>query len=165
VTSGPKDAMNFYHSQLWINIECAFGILVHRWGMLQKPMINVGVGKISSLVLALCKLHNFCIDQSCDNLDSPSVQDIANIAINGGLHLPRMDNNEGAYWSYDASGGLDRLNDLLDGGFHMDDHTCSQRRQYRYKTDLPCHSILNYVTMMDYQRPDISRQRLQDNED
>ena len=166
VTSGPKDAMNFYHSQLRINIECAFGILVHRWGMLRKPMpINVGVGKISSLLLALCKLHNFCIDQSCDNLDSPSVHDIANIAMNGGLHLPRMDNNGGAYWSYDASGGLDRLNDLLDGGFHMDDHTRSQRRQYRRQTDLPCHSILNYVRMMDYQRPDISRQRLQDKED
>jgi hypothetical protein len=166
VTNGPKDAMNFYHSQLRISIECAFGILVHRWGILRKPMpVNISVGKISSLVLALCKLHNFCIDQSCDNLDSPSVQDIANIAMNGGLHLPCMDNNGGAYWSYDASGGLDRLNNLLDGGFHMDDHTRNQRRQYRYETDLPCHLLLNHVMMMDYHRPDISRNRMQTNED
>ena len=29
--AGPKDAYNFLHSQLRINIECAFGMLVHRW--------------------------------------------------------------------------------------------------------------------------------------
>ena len=98
-------------------------------------------------------------------MDSPSIQDIANIAMNGGLHLPRMDNNGTAYWSYDASGGLDRLDEFLDGGFHMDDHTRSQRRQYRYDTDFPCHLLLNHVTMMDYQRPDISRTRMQTNED
>jgi hypothetical protein len=166
VSSSPKDAMNFYHSQLWINIECAFGMLVHRWGMLRKPLpVNVSVGKISSLVLALCKLHNYCIDQSCVDLDCPSAHDVANIAMSGGLHLPRMDKNGDAYWSYDLSGGLDRLDDLLDGGYHMDDHTRSQRRQYRHETDLPCHELLNYVTLMDYQRPDISRQRMQkDNE-
>ena len=29
VSMGPKDAFNFYHSQIRINIECAFGMLVH----------------------------------------------------------------------------------------------------------------------------------------
>ena len=29
-THGPKDAFNFYHSQLRIHIECAFGMLVLR---------------------------------------------------------------------------------------------------------------------------------------
>ena len=29
-----EDAFNFYHSQLRIQIECAFGRLVHRWGLL-----------------------------------------------------------------------------------------------------------------------------------
>lgn len=63
VSRGPKDAMNFYHSQLRITIECAFGMLVHRWGILRKPMpINIAVNKITKLVHALCKLHNFCID-------------------------------------------------------------------------------------------------------
>jgi hypothetical protein len=85
--------------------------------------------------------------------------------MSGGLHLPCIDNNGEAHWSYDASSGLDRLDDLLDGGYHMDDHTRSQRRQYRHETDLPCHKILNYVTMMDYQRPDISRQRMQQDQD
>ena len=35
VGSGSKDSYNFYHSQLRINIECAFGILVQRWGIIQ----------------------------------------------------------------------------------------------------------------------------------
>ena len=30
VSSGIKDAYNFYQSQLRINIECAFGVLVNR---------------------------------------------------------------------------------------------------------------------------------------
>ena len=40
VSSGPKDAMNFFHSQVRINIECAFGILVHRWGILNSKKTN-----------------------------------------------------------------------------------------------------------------------------
>ena len=60
VSSGPKD--DFFHSHFCINIECAFGILVHRWGILRKPMpVNLTIEKISSLVLALCKLHNFAL--------------------------------------------------------------------------------------------------------
>jgi len=31
VSSGEKDDFNFYHSQVRINIECAFGLLVNRW--------------------------------------------------------------------------------------------------------------------------------------
>ena len=135
VSSGPKDAMNFFHSQVRINIECAFGILVHRWGMLRKPMpVNLTIGKISSLVLALCKLHNFCIDKNCEDVVCPTAGDIANITLDGGLFLPCMDNNGGAIW--DPTTG--RLDALLDGGAHMDDHTETQRRQYRRDLDKPC---------------------------
>lgn len=46
VTSGVKDAMNYFHSQLRINIECAFGVLVHRWGCLRKSLpMNLSVKK------------------------------------------------------------------------------------------------------------------------
>ncbi|EJK56513.1 hypothetical protein THAOC_23584, partial [Thalassiosira oceanica] len=62
VGAGAKDAYNFYQSQLRINIECAFGMLVHRWGMLRKPVPNnITVLRTTRLVLALCKLHNYCI--------------------------------------------------------------------------------------------------------
>jgi hypothetical protein len=38
VRAGPKDDFNFFHSQLRINIERAFGMLVHRWAILRRPM-------------------------------------------------------------------------------------------------------------------------------
>jgi hypothetical protein len=34
VRAGPKDDFNFFHSQLQINIERAFGMLVKRWAVL-----------------------------------------------------------------------------------------------------------------------------------
>jgi hypothetical protein len=33
-----KDNSNFYHSQLPIQIECAFGMLVQKWGILRMYM-------------------------------------------------------------------------------------------------------------------------------
>ena len=49
-----KDGFNFFQSQVQIKIECAFGILVHRFGLLRKPIsVNISVQKTTSLVLAL----------------------------------------------------------------------------------------------------------------
>ena len=46
VSCGPKDAYNFYHSQIRINIECAFGMLVNRWAVLRTPIpINISIKK------------------------------------------------------------------------------------------------------------------------
>ena len=38
------DAYNFYISQLQITIERAFGVLVHRWAILRRPL-NCPYGK------------------------------------------------------------------------------------------------------------------------
>jgi hypothetical protein len=87
--------------------------------------VNLTVQKISSMVLALCKLHNFCFEKSNEVIDCPDDRDIANITMEGGLFLPRMDNNKDAFWEcdYNAQSHGDRLDGLLDGGAHMDDHT------------------------------------------
>jgi hypothetical protein len=59
-----KDDYNYYQSQLRMTIECAFGMLVHRWSILRKPMpTGMHLGKVTELTMALCKLHNFCIDE------------------------------------------------------------------------------------------------------
>ena len=64
VSGGIKDSFNFYHSQLRINIECAFGILVHRWGCLRKPIpMNITIPRICALVKCLYILHNYCINK------------------------------------------------------------------------------------------------------
>ena len=60
VRAGEKDNFNFYHSQLHINIECAFGQLVHQWPILCRPLsANFGVKKQIALVHALRSLHNY----------------------------------------------------------------------------------------------------------
>ena len=55
------DAYNFYHSQLRITIERCFGIFVHRWGVLRRPL-SVSILKVPALIMCLMKLHNFCIN-------------------------------------------------------------------------------------------------------
>ena len=163
VSGGPKDAMNFFHSSLRICIECAFGILVHRWGILRKPMpSNISVQKISSLVLALCKLHNFCIENTTVGVECPEDSDILNIAVQGGLFLPRMDNSRQYVWECDTNiySQSDRLNELLDGGAHMDDHSRNERRRYRADRDLPCYRILDYFEEQALERPEYSARRL-----
>ena len=63
VSGGTKDASSYYHSQLRIRIECAFGMLTHRWKILWSAIpMNVLMKKTVALVFALSKLHKYCID-------------------------------------------------------------------------------------------------------
>ena len=131
ISSGSKDACNFFQSQIRINIECAFGVLVSRWGILRKAIpMNITITKISSLVRCLCILHNFCINDSLDkdgieivtedtaNIVPPTdTVDSSNIMISGGIN--RVDNIGGEYNNDNIV--EDRLDELLDGGQHFDD--------------------------------------------
>ena len=67
--TGTDDAYNFYHSQVRITIERAFGILVHRWGILRRPL-SISILKVPPLVMCLMKLHNFCIETN--SMSTPS---------------------------------------------------------------------------------------------
>lgn len=57
-----KDNFNYFTSQLRIRVEMAFGLLVHKWGVLQKPLA-VDTFRVWKVVLAVGRLHNFCINQ------------------------------------------------------------------------------------------------------
>jgi len=65
--SGPQrfsewcDNFNFFLSQLRIRIEMAFGLLVTKWRILHTP-INVKLTNLKKLLNAVCRLHNFCIE-------------------------------------------------------------------------------------------------------
>jgi hypothetical protein len=50
------DSYNFHLSQLRINIECAFGILVRRWGVLWRPL-ECAFYKMPHVVLCCMRLH------------------------------------------------------------------------------------------------------------
>ena len=69
VSSGYKDAYNFFHSQMRIRVECAFGMFVQRWGILRCAIPKgISLRKTIAMVLALAKIHNFCIDQTDTNI-------------------------------------------------------------------------------------------------
>ena len=158
-----KDAFNFYQSQIQISIECAFGMLVHRWGILRKPIpMNISIPKTTSLTLALCKLHNYCIDrENTEELYAPVENDVCFIVQEGGLFLPRMDRNSNS-WSYQT--GVDRLTGLLDGGDHSDDYDSQNdtvRRPFRCANQLPNQVILDYVKENNLRRPKFNIRRNQ----
>ena len=65
VSSGSKDDYNFFQSQLRIRVECAFGQLVSRWGILRSAMpLNITIVRTVAMVNCLARLHNFCIDEA-----------------------------------------------------------------------------------------------------
>ncbi len=64
VSSGSKDDFNFFQSQLCIQVECAFRMLVSCWGILRSAIPqNISLTRTIALVHALAKLHIFCIDK------------------------------------------------------------------------------------------------------
>ena len=63
--SGVKDAYNFYHSRCCIQVECAFGMLKERWGIVRSAMPrSITICKTIALVYSLARLLNFCIQQN-----------------------------------------------------------------------------------------------------
>ena len=64
VSSEPQDAYNFYHSQIRINIDCAFGMMVNIWAVLRTLIpINMIIKKTTDMVRASCCLHNWLINE------------------------------------------------------------------------------------------------------
>jgi hypothetical protein len=150
--NGAKDAFNFYHSSLRINIECAFGMMVHRWGILRKAIpMNITVQKTTSLVFCLCKLHNYCISER-ENIARPDPKDVMNIRMEGGFSLSRFDNDD--TWTFNAA--VDRVDELMDGGEHFDD---VNRRNIGTSSSpisesvLPNIKMLEFIESKGYQRP------------
>ena len=92
-SSGPKDAYNYYQSQVRINIECAFGVLTNRWHLLKSPLnANIPINHMNALLSCLCKIHNFCIDNGNATPleryehDVLTLMDFVNINDGDGLH-------------------------------------------------------------------------------
>ena len=153
VVDAIKDAFNFFHSSLRINIECAFGMLVHRWGILCKPIpMNITVKKTTSLVLCLCKLHNFCIIER-ERIAQPLARDVVHISNNGGISLPH-DNNEGVL-NYRVN--EDRVDELFDGGEHFDDIRRNMRQEER-NVNLPYVSMLDFIEAGNFRRPEVQQE-------
>jgi hypothetical protein len=156
VKDGSKDAYNYFHSNCRISIECAFGMLVHRWGILCKPMSTmIPISKVTSMVRCLCRLHNFCIDERIARNNSGSVEedggdvvehldsDRANIALAGGSSL--LDGADNGF----------NPEELLHGGDHFDDISRAVRVSRRANNNeiLPREIMCDIVEEMGLRRP------------
>ena len=66
LSAGQNPDFDFYHSQVRINIECAFGMLTQRWRILWAPL-ECGEATRPALIVALMKLHNWCINDATEH--------------------------------------------------------------------------------------------------
>lgn len=157
VSGGTQDYYNFYHSQLRIRIECTFGMLTHRWSILRSAIpMKVTVRKTVALVLALAKLHNYCIDVGDD------CADVRNTAIDE--------------WTAEANGAVPLVpvqtenasrnvvpEQLVGGGHHFDDvggsagrHNLQRRYNYVSQVDgvpLPRERLHQHIELIGLTRP------------
>jgi hypothetical protein len=120
ISGGSKDAYNFYHSQLRIRIECAFGMLTHRWAILRSAIpMRISLKKAIGLVIALAKLHNYCIDEKDADVPPVRAADELRTEMQGGIPLEATT----------TPIGTERLpHQLIGGGNHFDDMNRNQRR-------------------------------------
>ena len=106
---GPKDDFNFFHSQVWINIECTFGILSNHWHILKNALSStLSIKKVIALTNCLCHLHNFCIDNGSAKVPARYEHDV--LTLMDFADVPIGDSAE------DVSPVS-----LLGGGKHFDD--------------------------------------------
>jgi DDE superfamily endonuclease len=57
-----EDAFNYWQSSTRIHIECAFGEVVMRWGILWRRII-FNLQSVGPIINACCHLHNFLVDE------------------------------------------------------------------------------------------------------
>ena len=156
VSSGKKDDYNFFHSQLRIRVECSFGMLVHRWGILRSAIpMGITIQKTVALVNALAKLHNYCIDRKdgTERVCDATAEDLTNITTSeaGYVLMESVDACE-----------VEVPSQLIDGGHHFDDIPENQRRSNRRQSSniiLPRTLLLRKVVESDMTRPMIKRRR------
>jgi hypothetical protein len=56
-----EDSYNFYHSSCRIRIECAFGEIVMRFGILWRSL-KFDISFVGEIISAACLVHNFIVD-------------------------------------------------------------------------------------------------------
>lgn len=72
LTNNEQSDYNFNLSQLRIRIEMAFGLLVNKWQIFQRPLI-VDVVSVCKVIKTFMKLHNFCIKERLKTIDSATM--------------------------------------------------------------------------------------------
>lgn len=141
------------HCQLRIRVECAFGMLVQRWRILQSALPRgVTIQKSIALVNALAKLHNFCINQVREVASGiPDVLPLDARNVHGEFII--LDEVENADVCVPTA--------LLGGGDHFNDVPLSQRRPRNateHEKTLPRYRLLQQVIESHMVRPHVNVQ-------
>lgn len=150
-----EDNYNFYHSQLRIRVECAFGMLVQRWGVLRMAMPrNLSVRRVVALVVALAKLHNFCIDES----DIP--ERVPQTFYRDRFHMMNADSGYVLLRTDDPQQNTAVPTELIHGGEHFEDVPDNQLRAQRRRNsgvELPRTRLFQLIADGHWQRPIMRR--------
>jgi hypothetical protein len=132
VYSGVKNEYNFYHSQLQITVECAFGMLVKRWDILQRAIPNsMGLRKTTALAMCLCHLHNYCINQRIASEPSLCSNNF-NVKIYGSISAegtPALMTDAGNYFCQRCWGETTFSHELLGREKHFNGIPQNKRRR------------------------------------
>jgi hypothetical protein len=130
VSSGSKDDYNFYHSQLRIRVECCFGMLVKRWGILRAAIPqNISVSRTISLVHALAKLQNFCINEHHgSDYNNVTRNDMVPDSLEKDNDNLMMQSEGYVTMDADDNHGILVPRGLMNGGHHFDDMPRALRR-------------------------------------
>ncbi len=141
--------MNNSLLQLCIHVECAFGMLVQRWGILQMALSSrFSITKIIALVMALAKLHNYCISLSDSNVT------IEEMLVYLHSDLDQISTNKDGFVRVDHNSNNYCCPDLIGGGEHFLD--MPNRNLRRLKQDLsilPCSILHQHVIGSHKTRP------------
>jgi hypothetical protein len=70
-----RDSFNFHLSQLRIRIEMAFGLLVKKWGIFQRP-VQTSLEHATKVVHCAAILHNYTITARLENSDDPVIDEL-----------------------------------------------------------------------------------------
>ncbi len=62
ILTGARTLLTFWQSHLRINVECAFGELVQRWGILWRPL-HYKLATSIKIVQVVMRLHNLCVSR------------------------------------------------------------------------------------------------------
>ena len=121
-------------------------MLVNRWGILRRALpAGFGMRKTNSLLMCLCRLHNFCIDENTGCTKPLAVDNVAIRSSGGIFTIPTAENPD----SPEA---------LLHAGEHNDDTELEDRRAFARRGlgrngKTPREILLTMVEEGGYKRP------------
>jgi hypothetical protein len=148
-----RDDYNFYQSQLRIRVECCFGMLVQRWGILRTALSHtISLARIVALVNTLARLHNYCIDEA----DRLGVKD--NLQRRLPVDVQYMMESEDGFIELQSSAEHGQLipTELLAPVENFVDIADNLLRQHRYNNPeemLPRFKLHQHIAEGHYRRP------------